>query len=83
MYAPLGTRMALGDYVRVVRAFVEAFKWAADEGKGEAGEGGAVTSGEEEKEWESGDEQREEVKRRKARVYALQNDLKVRYSPPT
>jgi len=23
LYAPLGTRMSLGDYVRVVRAFVE------------------------------------------------------------
>ncbi|KAF7315454.1 PlsC domain-containing protein [Mycena indigotica] len=26
MYAPLGTRMTLGDYVRVVRTFLEAFK---------------------------------------------------------
>jgi hypothetical protein len=25
-YAPLGTRMSLGDYVRVTRTFVEAFK---------------------------------------------------------
>ncbi|KAJ7072102.1 hypothetical protein C8F01DRAFT_1243181 [Mycena amicta] len=28
MYAPLGTRMSLGDYVRVVRTFLEAFKAA-------------------------------------------------------
>ncbi|KAF7306091.1 PlsC domain-containing protein [Mycena chlorophos] len=28
MYAPLGTRMTLGDYVRVVRTFIEAFKTA-------------------------------------------------------
>jgi glycerol-3-phosphate O-acyltransferase / dihydroxyacetone phosphate acyltransferase len=28
IYAPLGTFMALGDYVRVVRAFLEAFKEA-------------------------------------------------------
>ena len=26
VYAPLGTRMSLGDYVRVERAFLEAFK---------------------------------------------------------
>lgn len=28
MYAPLGTEMRLGDYVRVVRTFLEAFKLA-------------------------------------------------------
>lgn len=26
MYAPLGTRMSLGDYIRLIRTFVEAFK---------------------------------------------------------
>jgi len=26
IYAPLGTRMALGDYVRVTKTFLEAFK---------------------------------------------------------
>jgi glycerol-3-phosphate O-acyltransferase/dihydroxyacetone phosphate acyltransferase len=26
MYVPLGTKMSLGDYVRVTRIFVEAFK---------------------------------------------------------
>ncbi|KAG1731516.1 uncharacterized protein EDB91DRAFT_1154364 [Suillus paluster] len=30
IYAPLGTRMSLGDYVRITRTFVEAFK-ASDE----------------------------------------------------
>ncbi|KAJ7772610.1 hypothetical protein DFH07DRAFT_901978 [Mycena maculata] len=30
IYAPLGTRMTLGDHVRVVRAFLEAFKAAED-----------------------------------------------------
>ncbi|KAJ6500068.1 hypothetical protein C8R47DRAFT_1257284 [Mycena vitilis] len=30
IYAPLGTRMSLGDHVRVVRIFVEAFKAAED-----------------------------------------------------
>ena len=28
IYAPLGTTMTLGDYVRVVRTFLEAFKLA-------------------------------------------------------
>lgn len=28
IYAPLGTQMSLGDYVRVVRTFLEAFKLA-------------------------------------------------------
>ena len=31
IYAPLGTEMALGDYVRVVRTFLEAFKVAEEE----------------------------------------------------
>ncbi|KIJ68151.1 hypothetical protein HYDPIDRAFT_83038 [Hydnomerulius pinastri MD-312] len=30
IYAPLGTRMSLGDYVRVTRTFVEAFKASDD-----------------------------------------------------
>ncbi|KAJ7163580.1 hypothetical protein C8R43DRAFT_1062622 [Mycena crocata] len=30
IYAPLGTRMTLGDHVRMVRAFLEAFKAAGD-----------------------------------------------------
>ncbi|KAJ6594158.1 hypothetical protein B0H19DRAFT_1094154 [Mycena capillaripes] len=30
IYAPLGTRMSLGDHVRVVRTFLEAFKVAED-----------------------------------------------------
>jgi glycerol-3-phosphate O-acyltransferase/dihydroxyacetone phosphate acyltransferase len=32
MYAPLGTQMSLGDYVRLVRTFLEAFKASADSG---------------------------------------------------
>ena len=28
MYSPLGTEMSLGDYVRIVRTFLEAFKLA-------------------------------------------------------
>jgi hypothetical protein len=30
IYAPLGTRMSLGDYVRITRTFVEAFKASDD-----------------------------------------------------
>jgi glycerol-3-phosphate O-acyltransferase/dihydroxyacetone phosphate acyltransferase len=30
IYAPLGTRMALGDYVRVTKTFLEAFKTLED-----------------------------------------------------
>ncbi|TDL26141.1 hypothetical protein BD410DRAFT_764512 [Rickenella mellea] len=33
IYAPLGTAMSLGDYVRICRIFVEVFKWAEDEKK--------------------------------------------------
>lgn len=28
MYAPLGTRMVLGDFVRISRRYLDAFKWA-------------------------------------------------------
>ena len=37
IYAPLGTTMSLGDYVRVCRTFIEVFKWAEDENKGSLG----------------------------------------------
>lgn len=37
IYAPLGTTMSLGDYVRVCRSFIEVFKWAEDEVKGSMG----------------------------------------------
>ncbi|KZP34476.1 hypothetical protein FIBSPDRAFT_915724 [Athelia psychrophila] len=43
IYAPLGTRMSLGDYVRVTRIFVEAFKASESartkEEEGSSGEG--------------------------------------------
>jgi glycerol-3-phosphate O-acyltransferase/dihydroxyacetone phosphate acyltransferase len=41
IYAPLGTRMALGDHVRVVKTFLEAFKAPEDhsESNENAGEG--------------------------------------------
>lgn len=32
MYAPLGTRMSLGDYVRLIRTFLDAFKRMEIEG---------------------------------------------------
>jgi glycerol-3-phosphate O-acyltransferase / dihydroxyacetone phosphate acyltransferase len=37
IYAPLGTEMSLGDYVRVVRMFLEAFKAAEAEKDREMG----------------------------------------------
>ena len=70
MYAPLGTRMALGDYVRVVRAFVEAFKWA--DGSGSMAEL-ATTSGED----KEPEEDEKQMTKRTALVNALQRDLKV------
>lgn len=72
VYAPLGTHMALGEHVRVCRAFVEAFKWAEAEGKadGSATAGGGTTSGEDE-------EDEEVVKKKCAFVNALRRDLKV------
>lgn len=73
MYAPLGTQMSLGDYVRVVRACVEAFKWA--EGSGFVNDA-ATTSGEEK---EPEDEDEKQVKKRTSLVNALQRDLKVLY----
>ena len=53
VYAPLGTRMALGDHVRVCRAFVEAFKWAEAEGRIEGMS--VTTSGSEEEDEDSED----------------------------
>lgn len=67
MYAPLGTEMALGDYVRLCSAFAEAFKWAERERKGE---NGGMTDGEEE-----GESERQS---RAERVDSLRRDLKVR-----
>ena len=63
--------MTLGDYVRVSKAFSEAFKWANAEGKVENGSGaGATTSGSEE-------EDEEVTKEKCAQVNALFRDLKV------
>lgn len=47
IYVPLGTRMSLGDYVRVTRTFVEAFKASEsartrEEGGGSSGEGSGI-----------------------------------------
>ncbi|OCB90435.1 hypothetical protein A7U60_g2356 [Sanghuangporus baumii] len=66
IYAPLGTHMALGDYVRVCRAFVEAFKWAE---VGGGIENGFTTSGSEE-------EADEVVKTRYALINVLRRDLR-------
>ena len=70
MYAPLGTRMALGDYVRLCRAFVEAFKYADVEGRVE---NSTATSGSEE-------EDEELVKTRCAFINALRRDIRVTIS---
>jgi glycerol-3-phosphate O-acyltransferase / dihydroxyacetone phosphate acyltransferase len=35
IYAPLGTQMSLGDYIRVVRTFLEGFKLAESSRSGE------------------------------------------------
>lgn len=35
IYAPLGTQMSLGDYIRVVRTFLEGFKLAESSRNGE------------------------------------------------
>ncbi|KAI5117785.1 hypothetical protein M0805_000428 [Coniferiporia weirii] len=77
MYAPLGTGMSLGAYVRVVRAFVEAFKWAESEGKSRdaVALAGSTTSGEE-KEPGDEDDDEQQVKRQCTLVNALQHDLK-------
>ena len=76
IYAPLGTRMSLGDYVRAVRAFVEAFKWA--EGAGSVADF-STTSGED---GEVGEDEKQ-LKKRKAVVNALQRDLKVSSQLPS
>lgn len=44
IYAPLGTEMSLGDYVRVVRMFLEAFKVAEGSRHGDGGKGSASAS---------------------------------------
>ncbi|KAI5117786.1 hypothetical protein M0805_000429 [Coniferiporia weirii] len=76
MYAPLGTSMSLGAYVRVVRAFVEAFKRGESEGKSHdaVALAGSTTSGKE-KEPEDEDDD-EQVKDQYALVNALQHSLK-------
>ena len=67
MYAPLGTNMSLGDYVRVCRAFVEIFKWA----ELKTIRNQSITSGSEEENSEIGNE-------RLLFVDTLRKDLKVR-----
>ena len=66
IYAPLGTNMTLGDYVRVSRSFVEVFKWAHFHMQGIP----MVTSGSEEEDTSS-------IKEKCDVVSRLKNDLKV------
>ncbi len=66
IYVPLGTNMALGDYVRVCRTFVEVFKWAQSQANGAKG----IMSG-------SDDEDEVTKKQRYEQVNELRTDLKV------
>ncbi|CCM05446.1 uncharacterized protein FIBRA_07665 [Fibroporia radiculosa] len=63
IYAPLGTTMSLGDYVRVVRTFLEAFK-LAEQPVSESGSEGELAN-------------REGALREDTKIRRLGNDLKV------
>lgn len=63
MYAPLGTTMSLGDYVRVVRTFLEAFKLAESPRVEPSSDGEAPSP--------------EQVQREDQKIVQLGNDLKV------
>jgi hypothetical protein len=63
IYAPLGTRMSLGDHIRVVRAFLDAFKDTGDPS------GGSGTSSVKED---------AEVSNEHSTLIDLRRDLKVR-----
>ncbi|KAH9895173.1 hypothetical protein C8Q73DRAFT_759590 [Cubamyces lactineus] len=62
MYAPLGTTMSLGDYVRVVRTFLEAFKLAESPRVEPSSDGEAPSP--------------EQVQREDQKIVQLGNDLK-------
>ncbi|KAI0743628.1 hypothetical protein C8Q80DRAFT_1182396 [Daedaleopsis nitida] len=62
IYAPLGTTMSLGDYVRVVRTFLEAFKLAESPRPDTSSDGEAAPS--------------EQVAREDARIVQLGRELK-------
>lgn len=61
IYAPLGTRMSLGDYVRVTRIFVEAFKACKPQVEGS----------------ETDEAEKVEVTKEDEELMALHRDLKV------
>jgi len=69
MYAPLGTSMSLGDYVRVVRTFLEAFKLAEVPAASTASDGASTAS-----EGETNPSERVVVEDK--RLIDLENDLK-------
>ncbi|GBE81174.1 hypothetical protein BKA93DRAFT_814177 [Sparassis latifolia] len=62
MYAPLGTTMTLGDYVRVVRTFLEAFKLAEAPRASSSSDGETVSA--------------EQVAIEDGKIIGLGNDLK-------
>ena len=70
IYAPLGTEMSLGNYVRIVRTFLEAFRLAEAAKKGDFGKGSA-SEGEAEGTMERLDE----------KIICLGADLKVSPTP--
>lgn len=70
IYAPLGTEMSLGDYVRVVRTFLEAFKLA------EMHRNGELLSGSDNEPESNADDSVV------TRVVKLEDDLKVRHLIP-
>ena len=68
MYAPLGTYMALGDYVRISKGFIEVFKWALFDAPGRT----MLLRGSEE-------EDEELSRKRSVWINQLRYDLKVIY----
>jgi hypothetical protein len=88
IYAPLGTQMSLGDYVRVVRTFQDAFVLASPprescDGQPKNAEtviSGSASAGESTDDAGVDDEDAAQRAREDAQVRALQTDLSVRYS---
>ncbi len=64
IYAPIGTEMSLGDYVRVVRTFLDAFKLAEASHSQVNGDGGPPLGA--------------EGRAEDSRILQLIDDLKVR-----
>jgi glycerol-3-phosphate O-acyltransferase / dihydroxyacetone phosphate acyltransferase len=75
IYAPLGTMMSLGDYIRIVRTFLEAFKLPLDANAGaRRGRSDSISAS-----GGSADEGNTELAREEqdAKLITLCNDLRV------